>query len=68
MRLRLAAPRGTSYWVEAETGGFGAGRVLKSGGRYGIEWCRRAETEQVRVTVRRRAGSGPFAVRMTYPG
>ena len=68
VRLRLAAPRGTSYSVEAETGGFGAGRVLESGGSYGIEWCRRRPVERVTLTVRRYSGSGPFALTASWPG
>lgn len=68
VKLRLAARRGTSYSVEAETGGFGAGRVLRSGGGYGIEWCRRRPAERVTLTVRRRSGSGPFALTASWPG
>lgn len=68
VKLRLAAPRGGSYSVEAETGGFGAGRVLKSGGGYGIEWCRRRPVERVMLTVRARRGAGPFALTASWPG
>lgn len=68
VRLRLAAPRGAAYSVEAEADSFAAGRVLRSGGGYGIEWCRRAPVERVTVTVRRRSGSGPFALRVSWPG
>lgn len=66
--LRMAAPRGASYSVEAETGGFGAGRVLESGGSFGVEWCRRRPAEQVTLTVRRQRGRGPFALTAGWPG
>jgi len=66
--VRFDAARGVKAEVELESGSFASGETLASGQGFGIEWCRRAETEQVRVTVRRRAGSGPFAVRLTYPG
>ncbi|MGH2714598.1 MAG: hypothetical protein ACRDM7_12080, partial [Thermoleophilaceae bacterium] len=66
--LRLAAPAGASYSVEAETGGFAAGRVLRSGGGFGVEWCRRRPVEYVKLTVRRRTGAGPFALRVRWPG
>ena len=66
--LRLNAPRGGPYSVEAETGGFAAGSVLRSGERFRIEWCRRRRTERVTLTVRRLAGRGPFALTASWPG
>lgn len=79
LKLRLAAPRGASYSVQAETPGFAAGRVLKSGGGFATEWCRRRPAERVTLTVRRlngvraaraRAdpGSEPFALTASWPG
>jgi hypothetical protein len=66
--LRLAARAGASYSVEAQSGGYAAGRTLRSGGELGIEWCRRRPVEGVTLTVRRRAGAGPFALRVRWPG
>jgi hypothetical protein len=80
LTLRLAAPRGGSYSVEAETGGFASGRVLRSGDGFDVEWCRRRPAEQVTLTVRRREnershaprarhpGSGPFSLTASWPG
>lgn len=74
--LRLTAPRGGSYSVEAETGGFAAGSVLRSGDGFRIEWCRRRSAEQVTLTVRRlgsrrssaRPARSPFALTASWPG
>jgi hypothetical protein len=66
--VRLAARPGTSYSVEAETDGYAAGRTLRSGGAFGVEWCRRRPVERVTLTVRRRIGAGPFALRVRWPG
>jgi hypothetical protein len=66
--LRLAARPGASYSVEAQAGGFAAGRVLRAGGAFRVEWCRQEPVEQVTLTVRRRVGSGPFALSVRWPG
>jgi hypothetical protein len=66
--VKLAARAGAVYEVEARTRGFAAGRKLRRGGSFGVEWCRRAPVEQVELTVRRRSGSGPFALRVSWPG
>jgi hypothetical protein len=66
--LRLDARRGASYSVEARAGGFAAGRVLRSGQGFGVEWCRSRVRELVTITVRRRSGSGPFALSVRWPG
>jgi hypothetical protein len=68
LRLRLSGPRGATYAVEAETPGFAAGRRLRSGGAFGVEWCRRRPVERVTLTVRRRRGAGPFALSVRWPG
>jgi len=68
VELQLTAPRGTVYEVEAETPGFAAGRKLRNGGDFGVEWCRQRPVDLVKLTVRRRSGSGPFAVRISWPG
>jgi hypothetical protein len=68
VELNLTAPRGTYYEVEAETPGFAAGRKLRGGGDFGVEWCRQRRVDLIELTVRRRAGSGPFALRVSWPG
>jgi hypothetical protein len=68
VELTLKAPRGSVYQVEAETPGFAAGQKLRGGGEFGVEWCRQRSTDVVDVTVRRRAGRGPFALRVSWPG
>jgi hypothetical protein len=66
--LALTARRGTVYELEAETPGFAAGQRLRRGGAFGIEWCRQRPVDLVKLTVRRRAGSGPFALTVSWPG
>jgi hypothetical protein len=68
LTMRLAGRAGASYSVEAKTAGFAAGRTLRSGGRFRVEWCRRRPVDRVKLTVRRRTGSGPFALSVSWPG
>ena len=68
LSLHLSAPKGASYDVSAETGSHAAGRVMRSGGAFGIEWCRRRPVEKVTLTVHRRTGSGPVALRVRWAG
>jgi hypothetical protein len=54
----------------------GLGLALRSAGaktstrarHLGATVCRRSAADRVTVTVRRRAGNGPFTLRATYPG
>jgi hypothetical protein len=68
LSVRLAAPAHAAYEVSAQTAGYAAGRTLRAGGQLGIEWCRRRPVENVTLTVRRRKGSGPFALTVRWPG
>jgi hypothetical protein len=68
LRLRLTAPKGAVYEVAAETPGFAAGHRLRNGAGFGVEWCRRRPVDHVELTVRRRVGSGPFALKVSWPG
>jgi hypothetical protein len=68
LRLDLAAPKGAVYEVEAETPGFAAGERLRDGEGFGVEWCRRRDVDHVKLTVRRRAGRGPFVLSASWPG
>jgi hypothetical protein len=66
--MRLKGPAGARYTVEAETTAYAAGKKMRAGGTFGIEWCRRRPVDKVRITVRRRAGTGPFALSVRWPG
>ena len=69
VRLRLAgACRGCAPSVTVRGAGFAAGRTLRGGRGFGVEWCRRRPVELVTVTVRRQSGAGPFALRVAWPG
>jgi hypothetical protein len=68
VNLGLTSPRGTVYEVAAETRGFAAGQRLRNSGGFGVERCRQRQVDQVELTVRRRVGSGPFALKVTWPG
>ena len=68
LRVRVSGRAGARYFVEAETKGFAAGRALTAGGGFGVEWCRRRPAEHVKLTVRRRAGAGRFALNVRWPG
>jgi hypothetical protein len=66
--MRLKGPAGARYTVEAATTAYAAGKNMRAGGTFGIEWCRRRPVDKVRITVRRRAGTGPFALSVRWPG
>jgi hypothetical protein len=68
MSLHLSAPKGATYSVTAEAAGHAAGRVMRSGGAFGIEWCRRRPVERVTLTVERRTGAGPVALKVRWAG
>jgi hypothetical protein len=68
VRLHVAGPRGATYSVQAETRGFASGAILRSGRALRVEWCRRRPVDRVEITVRRRTGTGPFALTVRWPG
>jgi hypothetical protein len=68
MSLHLSAPAGGTYSVSAEAAGHAAGRVMRSGGAFGIEWCRRRPAERVTLTVHRQSGAGPVALKVRWAG
>jgi hypothetical protein len=68
LTMRLKGPAGARYSVEAETAGYAAGRNTRAGRTFGIEWCRRRPVDRVTITVRRRTGTGPFALSVRWPG
>jgi hypothetical protein len=68
VRVRLAAPARLRAEVSLVGAGSGHRHIGRSGRTLGIEWCRRKPIERVTVTVRRRSGAGPFALRVSWPG
>ena len=67
--LQLTAPRGIGLrgpGRDARTSPPASG--CAGGGEFGVEWCRQRAVDHVKLTVRRRAGSGPFALRVSWPG
>jgi hypothetical protein len=68
LTMRLKGPAGATYAVEAETAGYATGGNMRSGGIFGTEWCRRSPVDNVKITVRRRSGTGPFRLSVRWPG
>jgi hypothetical protein len=68
VRLRLAAPARLRTELTLRGAGSTAARTVRGGGGFGVERCRREPDEVVTVTVRRRGGAGPFALRVSWPG
>ena len=68
LSFKLTAPPGSVYVVQAQIPDFAAGQRLRGGGEFGVEWCRHRAVDHVNLTVRRRTGSGPFALKVSWPG
>jgi hypothetical protein len=69
VRVELASRRpGLRAQVELEGQSFARAETLHPGGSFGDRWCRDAPRERLKVTIRRRAGNGRFALRVTWPG
>ena len=66
--FHLTAPGGAVYAVQARIPDFAAGQRLRNGGEFGVEWCRHRAVDEVELTVRRRKGSGPFTLKVSWPG
>jgi hypothetical protein len=65
----LQSRPGSRFQLEARSDAWGVGRSLSNGGQLGIEWCRKAPGDSgMTLTVRRRAGSGPFRLTVRYAG
>jgi hypothetical protein len=41
---------------------------VRAGRGFGIEWCRRQATDTMTFSVKRVAGAGRFALKVSYPG
>jgi hypothetical protein len=70
VQVALRGRRGLRAQVELRARSFATAETLGAGRRrgFGVEWCRRQRVERVSVIVRRRAGAGPFALRVSWPG
>lgn len=70
VQVALRGRRGLRAQVELRARNFATADTLGAGLRrgFGVEWCRRQRVEHVSVIVRRRAGAGPFALRVSWPG
>lgn len=68
VRVRLAGPARLRAELSLQGAGSADGRIVRAGRELGVEWCRRKPAELVTVTVRRRSGAGPFALRVSWPG
>jgi hypothetical protein len=68
IRLKLAAPAHMRAELTVRGAGSAAGRTVRGGRGFGVEWCRQRPAELVTVTVRRRSGAGPFRLRVSWPG
>jgi hypothetical protein len=69
VQVALRGRPGLRAQVELRGRNFATAETLGAARRgFGVEWCRRQPMETVRVIVRRRAGAGPFALRVSWPG
>ena len=70
VRVALHGSPGLRAQVELRGLSFATAETLGAARRrgFGVEWCRRQRVERVSVIVRRRAGAGPFALRVSWPG
>jgi hypothetical protein len=70
VQVALRGRPGLRAQVELRGRSFATAETLGARRRrgFGVDWCRRQPVERVSVIVRRRAGAGPFALRVTWPG
>ena len=70
VEVALHGRPGLRAQVELRARSFATAETLGAARRrgFGVEWCRRQRVEDVSVIVRRRAGAGPFALRVSWPG
>jgi hypothetical protein len=69
VHVALRGRPGIRAQVELRARSFATAETLRARrGGFGVEWCRRQRVEHVSVVVRRRAGAGPFALRVSWPG
>lgn len=68
VQVALKAARAVRAEVELQAQDFATAETLRASGEFGVEWCRHRPVERVKLIVRRRAGAGPFALRVSWPG
>lgn len=71
LRVRLAGPRHANFDVSISSDGHHIHTTRARGSRDGYSTryaCRQRPTEEVRLTVVRRSGSGPFRLTLDYAG
>jgi hypothetical protein len=71
LQVRLTGPRSANYNLSISSNGRNQGRTTKSGSRDNLSYaaaCRQEPTERVTIAVKRRKGSGPFTLRVSYAG
>ena len=68
VRLKLAAPAHMRAKLTVRGARSAAGRTVRGGRGFGVEWCRQRPAELVTVTVRRRSGQGAFRLRVSWAG
>jgi hypothetical protein len=71
LQVRLNGPRASNYNFSLSSNGRSEGRTTAGGSRDSISYgaaCREDPVEHVTVAVNRVRGSGPFTVRVAYPG
>ena len=71
LSIRLAGPRASDYDLVASSDGREVARTSSAGSRDSLRWrvaCRERQTERVTISVKRKRGSGPFTLRLSYAG
>jgi hypothetical protein len=68
IRVRLAASARLRAELTVRVAGSAAGRTVRGGRGFGVEWCRQRRADLVTVSVRPRRGAGPFRLRVSWPG
>jgi hypothetical protein len=71
LSVRLTGPGKTNYNLVLTSDAGGRGTTTRAGSRDSLSYdaiCRQAATERLTVAVKRVKGSGPFTVRVQYPG
>ena len=71
LSVKLKGPRGTNYDFRAYSGGYSGHMTTSPRSNDSASYtavCRETAVQTVHVTVKRVTGSGPFTLRVTYPG
>jgi hypothetical protein len=71
LSVRLTGPHASDYNLVIKSEAGGRGTTKRRGSHDGLSYeaaCREKASEQLTVAVKRKTGSGPFTVRVQYPG